>query len=75
MSKKWAISLVLVGEVLIYLFLLVGIPWLKSLYATGIASEAFADPMFVYLTHLTPGLVGIFFILMIWMQKKEVKSE
>ena len=75
MSKKWAISLVLVGEVLIYLFLLVGIPWFKDMYAiSSTASEAFAVPMFVFHTHLTPGLVGAFLILMIWKQKKEAKN-
>lgn len=73
MSRKWAISLILGAEVLIYLFLLVGIPLIeKALCPTCNTRELFTTPLILY---LLPGLIGLGIIALIWKQKKEVKEE
>jgi len=74
MNKKLAISLVLLMEALVYLFLLVGMPALEgALFCpTCNARELFAPPLILY---FMPGLIGLLFIVVIWKQRKEVKSE
>jgi len=70
MSKKWAISLVLLGEALIYLFLFVGVSALEDLILcpTCTARELFPTPLALY---FVPGLIGLLFIVVILKQKKE----
>lgn len=73
MSKKLAIFLVLSGEVLVYLFLLVGMPILESAVfcPTCTAKELFAPPLILY---FVPGLIGLLLIVLILKQKEEVKD-
>lgn len=70
MRKKWAISLVLAGEALIYLFLLVGLPmfseWLYSC-STCTGGRDLGTPWVLY---VIPGLIGIWFIVAILTQKE-----
>jgi len=73
MNKKWAILLVLLGEVLIYLFLLVGLPmFAEELYSCTTCTQGrdLGTPWFLY---PIPGLVGVWFIVLIIKQKKEAK--
>lgn len=76
MSKKWAILLVLLGESLIYLFLLVGLPmFAEELYSCTTCTwgrDNLGSPWFLY---SVPGLFGVWFIWLIITQKKEAKDE
>lgn len=74
MSKKWAVLIVLGIEVIVYLFLLVGVPAFEGtiLCPTCNIREILAPPLVLY---FIPGLIGIFMLALIWKQKKEVKSE
>ena len=65
MSKKWAISLVLLGEAVIYLILLVGVPALESTIncPTCNVREFISTPLILY---LLPGLIGLGIIVLIW---------
>lgn len=73
MTKKKAILIVLGVEVLVYLFLLVGLPTFKDMMFGPDYMERtiFAIPMFVY---FVPLIIGLFMIMIIW-RHKEVKEE
>jgi uncharacterized membrane protein len=74
MSKKKSIILVVLAEALVYLLLLVGIPAIAKalICSTCNFRELMPTPLIVY---LLPGLIGIFFIMVILKQKREVKDE
>ena len=74
MSKKMAISLVLLVEVLVYLFLFVGVPALENFTACP-ECNAMELPSARPFLYFIPGLVGLVMILGIWKQKKEVEDE
>ena len=74
MSKKWAILLVLLGEALVYLFLLVGVPALENIpfCPTCNTRELFDTPLILY---FVPGLIGLLLIVVILKQEREGKDE
>ena len=74
MSKRVAISLVLLIEVVVYLFLFVGVPMLEDFVACP-GCDAMEMPSARPFLYFIPGLVGLVMILGIWKQKKEVKGE
>jgi len=84
MNKKLAIGLVLLGGVLVYLFLLVGLPAFGAqldnptspLFCPDDGScnarELFTPPLILY---FMPGFVVVLVIVGIWKRKKEGKDE
>jgi len=73
MNRKWATLLVLLGEAVMYLILLVGLPaFERTLCPTCNTRELISTPLFLY---LLPGLIGLGIIVLIWKQKEEVKEE
>lgn len=71
MTKKKAIILVLVVEVLVYLFILVGLPTLENV----VGCEAAGVANLPWLLKVMPGLIGVLFLVLICKQKTEVKDE
>ena len=73
MSKKRAVLLVLVVEVFVYLFLLVGLPAFENAVScyTLSSRELFALPLILY---FMPGLIGLFLIVVIFKRRKEVEN-
>ena len=73
MNKKRNIALILLGEGVLYLVLLVGLPLLTEAVTTcSNASDEFVLPILVY---FLPGLVGVWWIVLISFCQREVKSE
>ena len=74
MTKKWAVLLVIVGEALVYLFLLVGLPAIESAFICDTCNvrEVFGKPLLLY---LTPGLIGLLLLVLIWKQRKGGKDD
>lgn len=74
MSKKWAILLVILAEVLIYSLLLIGLPMLTNmLYSYGVCIEG-KEFGISWVPYLVPGLFGILFVALIMKQKKGGKE-
>ena len=74
MSRKWAILLVLLGEAVIYLILLVGLPALESTIDCPACNvrEFVSTPLILY---LLPGLIGLGIIVLICSKKGVSKDE
>ena len=74
MTKKKALILILVGEVVIYLFLLVGLPLFKNWLYSYIECTGGRDlGMPMWIIYPIPLLIGGYMALIIW-QKKEAKQ-
>ena len=73
MNKKRNIALIILVEGILYLALLIGLPLLTEAVVTcSYASDEFVLPILVY---FLPGLVGVWWILLILFWQREVKSE
>ncbi len=74
MSKKRAILLVLLGEAIIYLFLLVSWPlFLRWFYISVLCTVGREMPV-IWPLYLVPGLVGGWYVILILRQRKEAKD-
>ena len=70
MRKRWSITLVVLAEALLYLFLLVGILAIAEAFICPTCNirEMVPTPLIVY---LTPGIIGLLLIVVICKQKKK----
>ena len=73
--EKRTILFVILAEALIYLFLLVGLPWLTSFitFGSGCNVRIVLPPSIWF--YSPPLLMGLLFIVLIWRGNKEVKNE
>ena len=75
MSKKRAILLVLLGEAIIYLFLLVGWPmFTRWFYAPTTCTEGGNLPV-IWPAYFIPALIGFWYSALILRKKKEAKGD
>lgn len=78
MGKRKAIILVILAEVVIYLFLLVGWPMLVEYFYSCVTCTGGRELQAIpgsWLAYLVPGLVGALYIMLIIVKKREVKNE